>query len=141
MSLTYSNTSAIIMIMMSLFSCPFVKSYQETEGSLNFDIYSKDKKCGYIILASDNLKFFLSCGLKSGKGLIPVQEAILEYEDKKLIIKSTKNINKNILSIDCDPKFFEKALDYLKILQQNNNASNKQSKKDAFFNNTNNDNK
>ncbi len=64
----------------SLFSSPYIKTITEEKGTLNIIIFNKERECGYIIIEKENIKYYISNGIKSGKGLIKISELELIYK-------------------------------------------------------------
>ncbi len=85
----------------SLFSEPYIKTITEEKGILNIRIFNKERECGYIVIQKENVKYYISNGIKLGKGIIKISEIELIYERKSILLKSL-NRNKKILKVRCN---------------------------------------
>ncbi|OCG32802.1 hypothetical protein A9G34_03240 [Gilliamella sp. Choc4-2] len=125
----------IILLIMFSFLKPkfYIKSYEEDDHSLNLNIYSQSKECGFISINEENIIFQYSLKLVGKKGLINIRDAKLYFNKDIFIIKNEKY--DIIVSIKCNEEIYNKAMIYFNIKKQKINDSKNKSKRDLFFEN------
>jgi hypothetical protein len=111
----------------------YIKSYEEDDHSLNLNIYSQSKECGFININDENIIFQYSLKLVGKKGLINIIDAKLYFNKDIFIIKNEKY--DIIVSIKCNEEIYNKAMIYFNIKKQKINDSKNKSKRDLFFEN------
>jgi hypothetical protein len=125
----------IILLIMFSFLKPkfYIKSYEEDDHSLNLNIYSQSKECGFISINEENIIFQYSLKLVGKKGLINIRDAKLYFNKDIFIIKNEKY--DIIVSIKCNEEIYNKAMIYFNIKKQKINDLKNKSKRDLFFEN------
>ncbi len=107
-----------VSIAISLFSNPYVKTVKKENLTVTIEIFCKDKNCGKIFITKDNVTFYLSCGLKLAKGAISIKEFYFTYEEDKLVLRSTKNINKEQLTVKCSEEHYDLMRSFVEELRK-----------------------
>jgi hypothetical protein len=118
---------------MFLFSNPkfHIQSFTESDDFLILNVYSKSKKCGFININNENITYQYSLGLKGKKGIIDLREVVLGYDKEILLIKTKEN--KNIISIKCNQRVYEKTKRYFDNKLKMREDESFKSKRDIFW--------
>ncbi|CAA0249998.1 hypothetical protein [Tenacibaculum maritimum] len=110
----------ITLIIISIFTEPFIGSFREYDNYLQANIYVKGKECGNLSITSTHINYRLFCGINVKKGLLKLEDAILEYSKGKLLVVNSKySSEKTILKIKCKKDIYDKILIYYKKVKSN----------------------
>lgn len=119
--------------MFSIFSKPIIVSCEELQDSCILNIQLKSNKCGFINISKEHVTFQFSCGwTKIGKGALSIENVSFKYTNNELIVFKISN-NQEIFAFKCNKSIYEKALDFLKVKQNERKNPKFRSKLDEFL--------
>lgn len=119
--------------MFSIFSKPVIVSCEEIQDCCILNIQLKSKKCGFINISQEHVTFQFSCGwTKIGKGALNIEDVSFKYKNNQFTIFKINN-NQEILAFKSNKSIYEKALDFLKVKQNERKDPKFRSKLDEFL--------
>ncbi|WP_291287085.1 hypothetical protein [Flavobacterium sp.] len=119
--------------MFSIFSRPFIASYEENQNALILNIHVKSKKCGFINISQEHVIFQFYYGWTNvGKGALKIENVSFKYVNNELIIFKVVNDQK-IAAFNCNRFIYEKAFEFLQVKQRERGSSKFRSNLDEFL--------
>lgn len=118
---------------MLLFQTPYIESIQEDKQRCYADILAKSSTCGSISISQSSFTYRISCGLKIGKGNIPINQVNLNFVQNKLVVTSSTNSKKKLLVVACSKQLYERLNLFVSEMVKGYSSTQHEKKKRDLF--------
>lgn len=104
------------MVLNYFFKKPYISKLEKNENEIHLFIECKSKRCGDIFFTSQKVQILYSCGVNLFKGVISIQDILINYKDGNLEIIHNHS-NKILVSLKCETQVYEEVYKYMKTIK------------------------
>jgi hypothetical protein len=98
---------------MSLFKDPHIHGYTINDDTMTLNVYFMGKKCGYVDITSEKINSIISCGVKSFKCFMKIENVEFAYIDGNFVMTDTRT-KARVLKIKCQLEVYGKIIAKIK---------------------------
>lgn len=104
------------MVLSYFFKKTYICKLEKNESEIHLFIECKSKRCGDIFFTPQKVQILYSCGLNLFKGVIPIQDITINYNDGNLEIIHNHS-NKVLVSLKCETQVYEEVYKYMETIK------------------------